>query len=504
VDVNKQKSVNRNQIAEDTLFLSLYSISLRGPVLHKFIITSGTYSIMPIAPSQLGLAMGLSLILIAIIIACANFIHWYGRKHAIKRASSQPLSLDDLIVPPKHFILLRVLLDKNDHASLAAFQLLSWTLLISFLYIAIWILQLLNGSILAPSPIPESLMALMGISVAVPIVSQGITEYKRLKPRPEGETYIEPNYASMLEENGRPSLLRLQMFLWTLAAFAIFIGSFLTAALSAEADPLTLSLPEIAPTLLFLMGLSLAGYLGSIAYSGTVKKTEPPAKPQQPAQPAAPAPAPAPVRAAPGIREIIPRDVKPKGVLTLLGSGFGAQSDTIMIGEDRVPPASIGRWEEARIEFTVPETISPGSHNLRVISGGETVSGQISVGSPQEPQRLNEIDANIISDIWIDDPSQKGYKVPPIGHFIPDKRYYFFFEFDVPPGTPQWGMAQFRAKFFLDGGLVATRSFMPGVMNGQNYGIFDYLFPAEGKHHIEIAGSNTRTMDIEVKQPPVR
>lgn len=488
----------------DTLFLIfLFQLNQR-IILHKFIITGGTYSIMPIAPSQLGLAMGLSFLLIAIIIACANFIHWYGRKHAIQRASIQPLGLDDLIVPPKHFILLRVLVDKNDHASLAAFQLLSWTLLISFLYVAICFLQLLNGSILAPPPIPESLMALMGISVAVPIVSQGITEYKRLKPRPEGEAYIEPNYASMLEENGKPSLLRLQMFLWTLAAFAIFIGSFLTAALSAGADPLTLSLPGIAPTLLFLMGLSSTGYLGSVAFSGTVKKTEPAAKTAQPAQPAAATPLLSPMRPVPGIREIIPRDVKPKGVLTLLGSGFGAQSDTIMIGEDRVPPASIRRWEEARIEFTVPEMISPGSHNLRVISGGETVSGQISVGSPQEPVRLGEIDANITSDIWIDDPSQKGYKVPPIGHFIPDKRYHFFFEFDVPPGTPQWGRTQFRAKFFLDGSLIATRSFMPGSMNGQNYGSFDYLFPAEGNHHIEIAGANARTMDIEVKQPPVR
>jgi hypothetical protein len=126
----------------------------------------------------------------------------------------------------------------------------------------------------------------------------------------------------------------------------------------------------------------------------------------------------------------------------------------------------------------------------------------ISASFPLGTRGLNEIDANIIDDIWIDDPSQKGYKLPPIGHFIPDKRYYFFFEFEVPPGTPPWGRIQFRAKFFLDGVHVATRSFLPGTMNGQNYGNFDYVFPTEGKHHIEIKGFNSKSMDIEVKKPP--
>jgi hypothetical protein len=456
---------------------------------------------MAVDPFQLSFAMVLSFILIVIIVACANYIYYFGRQRALQRAASQPFRLEDIIVPPKHFILLRVLLDKNEHASLSTFQFLAWTLVISFLYVTLWFLWLFNDSIMALTTISPSLMALMGISVAMPIASQGIAAYKRLKPRQVGETYLEPDYASMLEENGRPSLLRLQMFLWTLAAIAIFFGVFFTSAFSPDTTPLTLGLPEIDPTLLFLMGLSATGYLGNQAYSGKVEKAEKPATLLQPALPAETVSGTAPVRLPPAIREIIPRDVEPKGIVTLLGSGFGVRQDTIMIGEDRVPSSAIRRWEDTRIEFTLPETASPGSHNLRIISGGESVKGQISVSGPVWTRGLNEIDADILGDIWIDDPSQKGYRLPPIGHFIPDKRYYFFFEFDVPPGTPPWGRIQFRAKFFLDGVLVATRSFLPGTLNGQNYGNFDYVFTAEGKHHIEIMGSNSKSMDIEVKKP---
>lgn len=322
---------------------------------------------MGIPADQLAIAMGLSFILIAVIIACANFIQWFGREQAIKRAASQPLTLEDVIVPPKHFILLRVLLDKDEHASLSTFQFLMWTLLIAFLYISLWFLQLHGGSTEAPPAIPDNLMALMGISVAVPIASKGIAEYKKLKLRPEGVTYTEPRYASMLEEDGQPSLLRLQMFLWTIAALVIYFAQFLVAASKLEPNAV-LGLQQADPTLLFLMGLSQTGDLGSKAYSGTVKKTEPDVNKPAVAPPATADPGTA--RNILAIRETIPRTARPKELVTLLGSGFGIQKDTIMLGQERVPPESIGRWEDTRIEFTIPDTITPGNQNLRVIAAG--------------------------------------------------------------------------------------------------------------------------------------
>jgi len=485
---------------------------------------------MPVDVFQLVEAMVISFILIATVIFFAHFISRYGRTHAKARSASRLWPPEDSTDALKHFILLRVLLDDNDHASLSAFQFLCWTLLISFFSITLWILYLMNpagdaagivettvamtpaaeeiaeAAVDSVSSLPTNLFALMGISVAIPIASQGISAYKRVKPRDEGETYFEPDYASMLEENGRPSLLRVQLFLWTFAALAIYAGTFIASAFSTGPDNLLVKgMPDINPTLLFLMGLSATGYLGNQAYSGKVEKSEETGTVQPVMAVKTPDSGTAAVRVSPSIREVIPKDVEPMGIVTLLGTGFGVQQDTIMIDEERISSSTIRRWEETRIEFSLPKTVSSGSHNLRIMARGETVNWQISVvGDPQRIRGIIEIDADIIQEIWIDDPYNQGYRIPPIGHFIPDKRYHFFFEFDVPPGTPSWGRIQFRASFFIDGVNSATSSFMPGAMNGRNYGNFNYVFQEEGKHHIEIRGVNTKTMDIEVKKPLIQ
>lgn len=73
---------------------------------------------------QLAWAMVASLALIAGVIVIIHFIYTFGGRKG-----------------PKDFFLLRVLLDKNNHASLSAFQFLCWTLLIAFLYLTLWFLH---------------------------------------------------------------------------------------------------------------------------------------------------------------------------------------------------------------------------------------------------------------------------------------------------------------------------------------------------------------------------
>ena len=80
--------------------------------------------------------------------------------------------------------------------------------------------------------------------------------------------------------------------------------------------------------------------------------------------------------------------------------------------------------------------------------------------------------------------------------------YYFFFEFAVPPGTPSWGRTEFQARFYVEGNLTGDpRSFLPGYMNGKNYGVFDHVFNAAGAYTVEIRGATTKTMKVEVKRP---
>jgi hypothetical protein len=113
------------------------------------------------------------------------------------------------------------------------------------------------------------------------------------------------------------------------------------------------------------------------------------------------------------------------------------------------------------------------------------------------------IDADIIGEIWIEDPNQKMYRCPPIGYFIPNKRYYFFFEFAVPPGTPSWGSTLFRADFVVDGMKLNEQSFMPGNLNGKNYGVFYHEFKSDGEHLVEICGKKTVALKVQVKSRPV-
>jgi hypothetical protein len=291
------------------------------------------------------------------------------------------------------------------------------------------------------------------------------------------------------------------MFLWTIAAVVIYFWLFITAVFSAGPEAVSVGLPDIDPTLLFLMGLSQAGYLGSAAYAGTLEKSgavtmNPPER--------IPATESVLTAATPAIRETIPRSAGSKELVTLLGSGFGTKPDSLMIGQTNVSPEYIRRWEEGRIEFILPGTVSPGRHALVVTAEGNSARGEITVSTPAwVHEGIEKTAADIISEIWIDDPSQKGYRVPPIGYFIPDKRYYFFFEFAVPPGTPSWGRTEFQAGFYIDGKPVCEpRSFMPGYMNGKNYGVFDYRFESEGTFTIEIRGATAKTMNIIVKRPP--
>jgi hypothetical protein len=458
---------------------------------------------MEITPSQLAAAMGCALILLVVIIACANFISRFGRQQAAKRAAGKPLEIKDLMVPLQHFILLRVLLDEKEHASLSSFQFLMWTLLISFLYATLWFLQFLNRIPGSPPDISPDLMVLMGISVAVPISSRVIDIYKEVKPRQEGEEYKSPDYASMLEENGQPSLLRFQMFLWTLAALAIYFGLFVTGIMGQGVEIGKFGLPPINETFLFLMGLSQAGYLGSKAFAGKVEPTGKVETKETMAGPAATGtelpkdPAPAPM----SIREIIPRDtIRSKELVTILGSGFGRQTDTIIFGQDRIDPGKITKWENERIEFSLPENLKPGAYQFRVVTGGASTSGQITISQPPVRHGFNNVDADILGEIWIDDPSMKGYRIPPIGHFIPDNMYHFFFEFAVPPGTDPWGMTQFRAHFLVNGKEMMDQSFMPGHMGGKNYGVFDYRFRELGTYKIEIKGADSpKFIDVVVK-----
>jgi len=134
--------------------------------------------------------------------------------------------------------------------SVSKVQVWIWTmtLIFSYVYLFLW-----HGP---PKEFPNSLWELMGISA----LSSGTARYlvavtgKTGQPAPEVQQKIAKQrwLVSMLSDDGEPSMMRLQMFGWTLVTVFLFL-----MYLSKNS-----ALWDVPNTLVILMGISHVGYLG--------------------------------------------------------------------------------------------------------------------------------------------------------------------------------------------------------------------------------------------------
>ena len=163
-----------------------------------------------------------------------------------------------------------VLIDGRGRYSLTHFQTVTWTLAILSAYVATVV-----SSSFAPTnlSIDTSLLQLMGIAAGSAVLATGV---KGVKDAPgsgagkiamEGETITRPDTTTTkitaklsqiwLEEEGSladmvVSITKFQNFVFTLVALGVFI------ALATKAQ----KLPALPETLVWLLGISHAGYVG--------------------------------------------------------------------------------------------------------------------------------------------------------------------------------------------------------------------------------------------------
>jgi hypothetical protein len=150
--------------------------------------------------------------------------------------------------------------------SLSLFQFFAWTIVIAFSFFGIYLLRIFEGEFFPFienfGNFPSNLLLLMGISVAVPIISIGYTrkEYEIPEERPQKL----PPFSMMFQQKGRITLNRFQMFLWTWIGIIIYLmivfGTVSEAIVTSNITQL--SLPNVDSILVALMGLSQVGYLG--------------------------------------------------------------------------------------------------------------------------------------------------------------------------------------------------------------------------------------------------
>ncbi|HYV11079.1 MAG TPA: IPT/TIG domain-containing protein [Pyrinomonadaceae bacterium] len=156
-----------------------------------------------------------------------------------------------------------------------------WTVVMIFAYAALYSAKLKKGSIDPISNIPANLLIAIGLDVATLVAAKGITESQIASGQVEKPPPITPTTATTVaatanagpgavfqDDNGFPELTKIQTITWTGFAIVLYFVA-VDAALKivAAAQPgspavTDLSLPDIAPAMMVLIGLGNAAYLG--------------------------------------------------------------------------------------------------------------------------------------------------------------------------------------------------------------------------------------------------
>jgi len=242
-----------------------------------------------------------------------------------------------------------LLRDDDWYPSLARFQFLVWTLIVSFTYLGIAILRLLAGVASYPESIPVNILLLMGISVAVPVASGSISSIKYMTEKPKERPAKLAPYATMLMENNKLTLTRLQMLLWTCIGVLVYLGVLFITTMAATKNVVGLTLPDIDITLVVLMGLSQGAYLGGKLVASSPMD----------------------------ISEIQPKSGSAGQEISIFGMGFGDVKDVIWFNNDKIPADAITNWTDSRIDLKIPAAYTKNTYNIKVAKGG-------SLSSPKE------------------------------------------------------------------------------------------------------------------------
>jgi hypothetical protein len=236
-----------------------------------------------------------------------------------------------------------ILRDESGFPSLARFQFLSWTFIVMFAVLSVFLIRLFMETPQFPNDIPGNLLILTGISIAVPFVSNPISgiKYGEKKP-PRGTLKNEDRrrLATMLMENEKPTISRFQMFAWTIISIIIYLGIFFSQTTFLLNNVNILTVPDIPQIFVYLMGLSQVGYVGSKA---TISKSL-------------------------AVTQIVPKKAHANEDVIILGTNFGSENEKgrvlfedgakdIVGNQVTVRQQDIIEWKENRIHIKVPDRV---------------------------------------------------------------------------------------------------------------------------------------------------
>ncbi len=214
------------------------------------------------------------------------------------------------------------------------FQMVLWTFAVIFSYVTLYFERFLASTIhltySSMISIPENLGILMGISAGSFVGAKAITASK-VAADSITKTTGKPSFIDLITNDYKAiDLGDAQMFAWTLIAVSVYLFNF--GRMWFYLDPSSeISLPDVDSTLLVLMGVSQAAYIG--------KKLVTSDKPK--------------------ITSIDPLNKAKIGdPITINGSGFGNQKGKVFLCEKEIE--EILCWYDSIILIKVPDGIQPG------------------------------------------------------------------------------------------------------------------------------------------------
>ena len=235
----------------------------------------------------------------------------------------------------------------DERLSTSKFQWLVWTIVVVFSYIAILVAR---KGMIPPEEMPANLLIAMGMSTGTMAVAKGVTsayvasgtvtKTKKSTAPPVKQPYLADLIA---DDTGFPDLSKAQMLTWTAIAIGIFIFRVVTQ-ISTSKMPV---LPNIEPSLMVLMGLGQAAYLGKKLITTYT----------------------------PRITGLSPGAGKVGDIITITGEALGEKQDGNLIlinGSPIAQPAKV--WEATKVEFSVPTGYLAGKLDIGLIVYGRATN----------------------------------------------------------------------------------------------------------------------------------
>jgi hypothetical protein len=253
--------------------------------------------------------------------------------------------------------------DGSTGLSISKFQFFAWTVVVGYVYAMLYAARLAATGNPGPiTSIPYNVLLAMGFSITTAIAAKAITvNYLgsgRLTQQASGQTNLSP--ASLITSDDAPDLNKVQMLFWTIVATSIFViqghSGIYAAVVCDVTNPANTCFPSIDTSLMLLMGLSQASYLGGKLTSVNT----------------------------PTLQSISPAVAKAATLattstqITIVGSNFGAQQSgsLVLINDAPLWGGPIQTWSDAKIVFSIP----PKQLDNTDWSPGSSISVNVQVG----------------------------------------------------------------------------------------------------------------------------